>query len=79
MQKLAEERMVPMLQYPELTRAIYFTSPVGKIVDERLFLAVATVLAFIFRLDAQLADEMDRPHVDLPAELRFDADGNLRE
>ena len=79
MQKLAEERMVPMLQYPELTRAIYFTSPVGKMVDERLFLAVATVLAFIFRLDAQLADEMDRPHVDLPAELRFDADGNLRE
>ncbi|HEY9090164.1 flagellar type III secretion system protein FlhB [Parasphingorhabdus sp.] len=76
--KLAEEKMVPMLQYPMLTRAIYFTTPVGSAIDERLYVAVATVLAFLFRLDAQIADELDRPHIDLPEELQFDSDGNFK-
>jgi len=74
--ELAEEKAVPMLQYPVLTRAIYFTTPVGSVIDERLYVAVATVLAFLFRLDAQIADGLDRPHVDLPEELCFDSDGN---
>ncbi len=74
--QLAEEKNVPMLQYPMLTRAIYFTTPVGGLIDERLYVAVATVLAFLFRLDAQIADEIDRPHIDLPEDLRFDSDGN---
>lgn len=74
--QLAEEKNVPMLQYPMLTRAIYFTTPVGALIDERLYVAVATVLAFLFRLDAQIADEIDRPHIDLPEDLRFDSDGN---
>ena len=76
--QLAEERSVPMLQYPMLTRAIYFTTPVGRAIDERLYVAVATVLAFLFRLDAQIADEFDRPHVDLPKDLQFDSDGNFK-
>lgn len=71
----AGEASVPMLQYPELTRAIYYTSRVGQVIDERLFLAVATVLAFVFRIESRMASEMDRPHVDLPDDLRFDADG----
>lgn len=74
--QLAEEKNVPMLQFPMLTRAIYFTTPVGGVIDERLYVAVATVLAFLFRLDAQFADELDRPHIDLPDELRFDSQGN---
>ncbi len=74
--QLAEERAVPMLQFPMLTRAIYFTTPVGGVIDERLYVAVATVLAFLFRLDAQIADALEQPHVDLPDELRFDSDGN---
>ncbi|QTD56471.1 EscU/YscU/HrcU family type III secretion system export apparatus switch protein [Parasphingorhabdus cellanae] len=74
--ELAEERGVPMLQFPMLTRAVYFTTPVGGVIDERLYVAVATVLAFLFRLDAQISDGLERPHVDLPDELRFDSDGN---
>lgn len=77
--QMAEERAVPMLQYPLLTRAIYFTTPVGGVIDERLYVAVATVLAFLFRLDAQIADELERPHVDLPDDLRFDSDGNCKD
>jgi len=64
-----------VLQYPELTRAIYFTSRAGKVVDEALYMAVATILAFLFRVENRLASEMDRPHIDLPRDMQFDANG----
>jgi len=73
--ELANDKGVPVLQYPELTRAIYFTSRAGQEIDERLFMAVATVLAFVFRVENRMASEMERPHIDLPGEMRFDADG----
>jgi len=71
----AGEKGLPVLHYPELTRAIYFTSRAGREIDERLFMAVAAVLAFVFRVENRMASEMDRPHIDLPEALRFDADG----
>jgi len=73
--ELADANRVPVLQYPELTRAIYFTSRVGQQVDEALYMAIATILAFIFRIENQMASEMDRPHIDLPDDLMFDGDG----
>lgn len=73
--ELAAEKSVPMLQYPELTRALYFTSQPGQMIDERLFMAVATILAFVFRIENRMASEMDRPHIDLPEAMRFDSDG----
>lgn len=66
---------VPILQYPELARAVYFTSRAGQIVNEGLYMAVATVLAFVFRVEHRMASEMDRPHITVPDDLRFDADG----
>ena len=72
---LAESNKVPVLHYPDLTRAIYFTSRAGQVVDEQLFVAVATVLAFLFRVEKQMASASDRPNIDLPDEMRFDADG----
>jgi len=75
MRELADEKSVPMLQYPELTRAIYYTTPVGGRIDERLYLAVATILAFIFRLDADMAREIDRPEIVMPDDLHFDSEG----
>jgi flagellar biosynthetic protein FlhB len=72
---LAHDKSVPVLQYPELTRAIYFTSRAGQEIDERLFMAVATVLAFVFRIENRMASELDRPHIDLPESVRFDSNG----
>ncbi|MCW2410255.1 MULTISPECIES: flagellar biosynthesis protein FlhB [unclassified Sphingobium] len=72
---LAADQGRPVLQYPELTRAIYFTSRAGQEVDERLFMAVAAILAFVYRIEHAMATEMDRPHIDLPDAMRFDADG----
>ncbi len=72
---LADQNGVTVLQYPELARAIYFTSRAGQIVNEGLYRAVATVLAFVFRVENRMASEMDRPFITVPDDLRFDAEG----
>jgi flagellar biosynthesis protein FlhB len=72
---LAGENSVPTLEYPQLTRAIYFTTRTGKTVSEDLYVAVAAILAFVFRLETALAGELAKPAVDVPAAKRFDADG----
>ena len=73
--ELADQNGVTVLQYPDLARAIYFTSRAGQIVNEGLYMAVATVLAFVFRVENRMASEFDRPFIDVPGDLRFDADG----
>ena len=73
--ELADENGVTVLQYPDLARAIYFTSRAGQIVNEGLYMAVATVLAFVFRVENRMASEMDRPFINVPDDLRFDAEG----
>lgn len=73
--ELADQNGVTVLQYPDLARAIYFTSRAGQIVNEGLYMAVATVLAFVFRVENRMASEMDRPFISVPEDLRFDADG----
>jgi flagellar biosynthetic protein FlhB len=73
--ELAKEADVPMLEYPQLTRAIYFTTRAGQPVSHDLYIAVATVLAFVFNLDAALATAADKPDIDVPDNLRFDATG----
>ncbi|BBF69031.1 flagellar type III secretion system protein FlhB [Sphingobium sp. 3R8] len=73
--ELADQNGVTVLQYPDLARAIYFTSRAGQIVNEGLYMAVATVLAFVFRVENKMATEMDRPFITVPEDLRFNADG----
>jgi flagellar biosynthetic protein FlhB len=73
--ELATELNVPMLSYPELARAIYYTTRAGHFVREDLYLAVATVLAFVFNLDAARAAGHSPPKIVVPPEARFDAEG----
>ncbi len=73
--ELAKEADVPMLEYPQLTRAIYFTTRAGQPVSHDLYVAVATVLAFVFNLEAALATGAQQPDIDVPDNLRFDASG----
>lgn len=75
MRELGDVHGVPVLQYPELARALYFTSRPGQIINEALFMAVATVIAFVFRVEHRMATEMDRPFITVPEDLRFDAEG----
>jgi flagellar biosynthetic protein FlhB len=73
--ELAGELNVPILSYPELTRALYYTTRAGQFVREDLYLAVATVLAFVFNLDAARAAGHAPPTIDVPPQARFDTEG----
>lgn len=75
--EFANEEAVPILNYPQLTRALYFTTRPGQLVREDLYIAVATVLAFVFNLDRAMAEGVQQPIVDIPADARFDADGKV--
>ena len=73
--ELARTANVPLLEYPALTRAIYFTARAGRVIPEELFVAVATVLAFVFQLERAAAEGTAQPAVDVPPSHRFDPDG----
>lgn len=72
---LAEEGKVPMLRYPELTRALYFTTRAGQLIRDDLYVAVATVLAFVFNIERAMAEGQGQPAIDVPGAARFDEDG----
>jgi len=73
--ELASDVAVPILSYPQLTRAIYFTSNPGQIIREDLYIAVATILAFVFNLDRAMAEGVSQPVIEVPPEARFDENG----
>lgn len=73
--ELATENSVPMLQYPQLARAIYYTSKSGQMIREDLFIAVAAILAFVFNLDRAMAEGIVQPDVAVPTDARFDEEG----
>ncbi|MDB5714349.1 MAG: flhB, partial [Sphingomonadales bacterium] len=74
LRELAQQEGVPILTYPALTRAIYFTSRSGQVIDERLYRAVATVLAFVLGLNAEIARRA-QPEIQMPNGLHYGADG----
>lgn len=73
MRELAAELNVPTLEYPALARAVYFTTRENQVIREELYVAVASVLAFVLSL--KRGETPPAPQVDVPIEVRFDADG----
>ena len=70
---LAAEFALPVLEYPQLARAVYYTSREGQEVRDDLYHAIATVLAFVFNLNAAVGAAL--PPVDVPETARFDENG----
>jgi len=71
----AGEAGVPVLSYPALARAIYFTSRTGDLIREDLYIAVATILAFVFNLDRAMAEGVKQPEVAVPEGALYDEEG----
>ncbi|MHA6718423.1 EscU/YscU/HrcU family type III secretion system export apparatus switch protein [Sphingomonas sp. RS6] len=71
--ELAAEFEVPVLEYPSLARAVYYTSREGQEVRDDLYLAIATVLAFVFGVNARAAGI--QPVVRVPDSALFDENG----
>jgi flagellar biosynthesis protein FlhB len=76
MRDMAGEVGTPVMEYPELTRSIYFTSDVGEVVDDRLYVPIAAILSFLIQLDAKLVSPLNRPRLNLPDDMQFAADGS---
>lgn len=72
---LGAENNVPTLEYPQLARAIYFTTRSGQTIAEDLYVAVATILAFVFNIDRAMAEGIAPPAVIVPPEKHFDEHG----
>jgi flagellar biosynthetic protein FlhB len=73
MRDLAGEAGLPVLEYPSLARAVYFTTRPGQMVREDLYVAIAALVAFVVSL--KRGERPPRPRIEVPAQLRFDADG----
>lgn len=75
MRELAAELQVPTLEYPALARSVYFTTRENQVIREELYAAVAGVLAFVLSL--KRGEQPQRPAIEVPVALRFDAEGRL--
>lgn len=73
MRELASEADLPVLQYPQLARALYFTTRTNQMVREELYVAIAALVAFVLSL--KRGDHPRMPRVEVPQDLRFDAEG----
>ena len=71
--KLADENKVTVFQSPLLARALYFTGEIGKEISENLYSAVASVLAYIFKIER--GEETDYPEFEIPENMSFDEYG----
>lgn len=70
---IAKQNDVPVLQSPMLARALYAHAELNQDIPSALFLAVAQVLAYIYRLRAAMRGQgpmpLDVPQPDIPPEL----------
>ena len=73
MRDIAGEDSLPVLEYPLLARAIYFTTRENQMVREELYIAIAALVAFVLSL--KRGERPKLPKIEVPDEMRFDGDG----
>jgi len=70
--RIAEEHRVPVFESPKLARALYRSTDLNMEIPQGLFVAVAQVLSYIFRvrtLNPTLAARLNRPDPQVGAEF----------
>ncbi len=77
MREIAAEEGLPVLEYPQLARAVYFTTRPNQMVREELYVALASLVAFVMAL--KRGQRPRRPVIDVPQALRFDGDGRAEK
>lgn len=71
--KRGKKAGVIVLNVPPLARALFYTGEIGQRISEQLFIAVAAILAHVWRLEQGQPDPF--PDIDVPKEVAFDAYG----
>ncbi len=68
--EVAEQHNVPLFSAPPLTRALYYSTEIGQHIPTGLFVAVAKVLAYVYRLNDQMGAQMQEPRdLEIPEEF----------
>jgi flagellar biosynthetic protein FlhB len=70
--RIAEEHRVPIFEAPKLARALYRSTDLDKEIPQGLYMAVAQVLSYIFRIrtmNPTLAARLNRPNPQVGAEF----------
>lgn len=70
--EIAAENHITFFEAPPLARALFWTTDIGTEIPARLYLAVAQILTYVFRLQAAMegrGEWPDRPRIEVDAEL----------
>ncbi len=76
MREIAAERDLPVLHYPQLARSVYYTTRANQMVREELYIAIASLVAFVLSL--KRGEHPRKPDITVPDELQFDAEGRTK-
>lgn len=73
--KIAKEHGVPIIESPSLARTIFYTTEVDQEIPEKLFVAVAQVLAYVYQLKQYQKGKGQKPRalskkLPIPPEIR---------
>ena len=69
--EVAKKHNVPLFSAPPLTRALYYSTEIGQHIPTGLFIAVAKVLAYVYRINEQMGRHVQKPEdLDIPEEFR---------
>jgi flagellar biosynthetic protein FlhB len=64
---------ITVFRSPLLARAMFFTGDIGQEINDRLYGAVAAVLAYIYRLER--GEIVAEPNVEVPLDMMFTENG----
>jgi len=71
--KIGAKQDIQIIEHAFLARALFFSGQIGKEIANELYVAIAAVLAFVYRLERN--EEVSFPEIDIPSELIFDEAG----
>ena len=71
--KIGAKQEIQIIEHAFLARALFFSGQIGKEIASELYIAIAAVLAFVYRLERN--EEVSFPEIDIPSEMIFDEAG----
>jgi flagellar biosynthetic protein FlhB len=75
--EIAQENGIYIFEEPILARAIFYSSKIGEEIPNKLFEAVAEVIAFVFKINTYTGNKnrILKPNISIPKDLVFDNQG----
>lgn len=71
--KIGAKQEVQIIEHAFLARALFFSGQIGKEIASELYIAIAAVLAFVYRVERN--EDVSFPEIDIPSEMIFDETG----